>query len=283
MHREFPPPIKGLNAVTTNDRTESKAPMIEQYNSNAPPFLGTLVSAYLLGGKLQYRPFQEHALKGLSCLSTTANDPIAALEQIYCRSTSPSSNIDETQSLIASSELREWVKRWLAVVHLGAEAATYLYKFNTGISYRTNLAVLKYCPSWVDKYRQLKHWSSELREDETSVENHLSMQYGRDRTAWLVGPPTAGSWNMQAVHGIQGWGPIAANFQQVQNFTPNHYGGYSSPDSSGLSSSLSSLALNNTSATSSSAPTPTGFSFSQGYSDPSRQNRTYGGQTGWGH
>ncbi|KAL8899508.1 MAG: hypothetical protein Q9207_006160 [Kuettlingeria erythrocarpa] len=167
-HGQYPPSLNILNSVTAPNRQVSQGPpSVRPFDANAPTYLVQLITAFHLGKRLQYKPLCDFAVAGLYSLPSTAEDPVAALEQIYQvpKDWNPITAPLPTSS--ADSQLRGWTRSWLAVRQPPLDSSQ-----NPGW-YRNNLAVVRSCPTWNARYSQLEASSAELKEDDSIAEAML--------------------------------------------------------------------------------------------------------------
>ena len=135
-------------------------PVILTKMDNSQQYLSTSIAAAQLGSTLGFKPLTTHAIHRLSNLGWTTNNPVKALAQIYHGPCSP------------NSDLRGWVKSWLAVKLPTSPDAAYAK------SYPTNLAVLKTHPNYKNEFAVLrekeKDKKKELNSDIEAVEKQLA-------------------------------------------------------------------------------------------------------------
>ncbi|KAI4182981.1 MAG: hypothetical protein LQ346_006427 [Caloplaca aetnensis] len=178
VHGQYPPSLSILNSVTApNHQVSQGPPSIRPFDANAPTYLVQLITAFRLGKVLQYKPLCDFAVAGLYSLASTAENPVAVLEQIYQvpQDWNPITAPLPTRS--ADSQLREWTRSWLAV----RQSPLHLSQ-NPG-GYRNNLAVVRICPVWNARYSQLKASSAELKEDDSIAEAMLQVSTQAQRAS----------------------------------------------------------------------------------------------------
>ncbi|KAL8727077.1 MAG: hypothetical protein Q9181_005831 [Wetmoreana brouardii] len=182
-HGELPPSLTDLDEVWAYlDLMDHKAPKIEARDRSAPDRLVPLIAAFQLGTTLRYKPFCDHALKGLRTLRATADDPIAALERIYGIQSGWKSPTMSSSSGLPDPRLREWVVTWLGVPLLSANMSHY------GAKSKTNLGVVSKHPDWREKFTRLKARSAELAQDVNTTEQSLIRRYGNGVLGTSVEP-----------------------------------------------------------------------------------------------
>ncbi|KAL9581428.1 MAG: hypothetical protein Q9212_003909 [Teloschistes hypoglaucus] len=179
-HGVYPPSVRNSDQHQLFfDREDQRPPKIQPFDANAPAKLRSLLVAYRLGLRLQYKPFSDHVRRGLWSLSASAEDPITLLDLIYCnhdfwnkRDERWDASTPFNPIMVPDSKLREWVRAWLTVT-LSSTDTTASY----GPSHTTNLGVLRHHPQWQDRYNYLKAQSSDLRDDEREAEAQLRSRH----------------------------------------------------------------------------------------------------------
>lgn len=170
VYRRYPPPLKDLYpALASSERSNQGPPKIKPYEVNAPTHLSQLITIFFLGKTLRYQPLCDFALKGLYFLQSTAEDPAAVLEKIYKVPTSWSGISVSTSTAPPDAQLREWTRSWLAV-KLSTVDMSQSEQWN-----RSNLGVVRLCPSWSARYGQLKASNAQLKEDDSIAERALTI------------------------------------------------------------------------------------------------------------
>ncbi len=160
VYRDFEPMLAITQADPLSKDYKPGPPVIVLRKDGSLQYLSTSIAAAQLGSELDFKPLVTHAIHRLNNLGWTTNNPIKALTQIYHGSKSP------------ISDLRGWVKSWLAVKIPTSPDAAFAK------SYPTNLAVLKNHPDWKAEFATLrekeKDKKKELNADIETVEKQIS-------------------------------------------------------------------------------------------------------------
>ncbi len=159
VYRDFEPTLASVQADSLSKDYKPGLPIILTRKDSSQQYLSTSIAAALLGSTLKFTPLTTHAIYRLKTLGWTTNNPIKALAQIYHGSDSP------------NSDLRGWVKSWLAVRLPTSPDAAYAK------AYLTNLAVLKSHPEWKKEFAALqekeKDKKKELNSDIEAAEKQI--------------------------------------------------------------------------------------------------------------
>lgn len=216
----YPPSVSGPDRPQSfHDTADQGPPKIQPFDANSSANLRSLLVAYRLGLRLQYKPFSDHVQRGLWSLSASAEDPVALLDLIYCnhdfwnvRDDRWDTSTPFTPIKVPDPKLREWVRAWLTVPVYSADALA-----SHGSSYMTNLSVLRHHPQWQDRYTFLKAQSSDLRDDDREAEAQRRSRYatsssrsvvvGQDHAAKRLTPPAEEELEQAVLRGrsFQDW------------------------------------------------------------------------------
>ena len=160
VYKDFDPTLASIHADSLSKKHKPGPPIVLPKKDGSAQYLSTSIAAAQLGTTLSFKPLTTHALHRLNNLGWTTNNPVDALEKIYHGSSTP------------NSDLRAWVKTWLAVkVPTSADAAY-------AKSYPTNLAVLKNHTNWKNEFALLrekeKDKKKEMNTDVEAVEKQIA-------------------------------------------------------------------------------------------------------------
>lgn len=159
VYRDFEPTLASIQAESVSKDYKPGLPVILTRKDSSQQYLSTSIAAALLGSRLTFTPLTTHAIHRLKNLGWTTNNPIKALAQIYHGPDPP------------TSDLRGWVKSWLAVKIPTSPDAAYAK------AYSTNLAVLKNHPEWKTEFAALrekeKDKKKELNSDIEAAEKQI--------------------------------------------------------------------------------------------------------------
>ena len=160
VYKDFDPRLSTIHSSPLSKDYKPGPPVILTKKDGSQEYLSTSVAAAQLGSTLSFKPLITHAIYRLNNLGWTTNNPVKALAQIYHGSSSP------------NSDLRGWVKAWLAVKIPTSPDAAYAK------SYATNLAVLKNHPNYKNEFALIrekeKDKKKELNTDIEAVEKQLT-------------------------------------------------------------------------------------------------------------
>ena len=160
VYKEFDPTLASIHADSLSKDYKPSPPVILPKKNGSAQYLSTSIAAAQLGATLSFKPLITHTLHRLNNLGWTTNNPVDALGKIYHGSSSP------------NSDLRAWVKTWLAIKVPTSPDAAYAK------SYPTNLAVLKNHTNWKNEFALLrekeKDKKKELNADIEAVEKQVA-------------------------------------------------------------------------------------------------------------
>ena len=160
VYKEFDPRLSSIHSESSSKDYKPGLPVILTKKDGSEQYLSTSIAAAQLGSTLSFKPLTTHAIHRLNNLGWTTNNPVKALAQIYHDSSSP------------NSDLRAWVKTWLALKTPSVPDAIYAKSFPT------NLAVLKNHAKFKNEFALLrekeKDKKKELNSDIEAVEKQLT-------------------------------------------------------------------------------------------------------------
>ena len=148
VYPDFEPTLASIHANTLSKEYKAGPPVILPRKDGKQQYLSTSIAAAQLGSELKFKPLTTQAIHRLNNLGWTTNNPIKALTQIYHGSFSP------------NSDLRSWVKTWLAVKTPASSSDAAYAK-----TYPTNLALLQNHPDYKGEFAALKEKEKDKKKE----------------------------------------------------------------------------------------------------------------------